>query len=85
MANFLVTGASGYLGSLIALELRRSNHNVRLFDLDDPPGELEGLEVYKGDVRDKNVIEKACSGVDVVVHSVAQVPLVKDKELLKLV
>lgn len=82
MANFLVTGASGYLGSLIAMELRGSDHDVRLFDLDDPPGELEGLEAFKGDIRDKNVIEKACSGVDIVVHSVAQVPLVKDKELL---
>ena len=81
MSIFLVTGSSGYLGSLIALELQRRDHNVRLFDLEDPPGELEEFEVFKGDVRDKNVVEKACSGVDIVIHSVAQVPLVKDREL----
>ena len=33
------------------------------------------MEFVPGDVRDLDIVAKACEGVDVVMHNVAQVPL----------
>jgi nucleoside-diphosphate-sugar epimerase len=77
----LVTGGSGYFGSILAgLALDRGD-SVRILDL-NPPGDRAGeLEFVQGDVRDLATLREACSGVDIVLHNVAQVPLAKDREL----
>jgi nucleoside-diphosphate-sugar epimerase len=77
----LVTGGSGYFGSILAgLALDRGD-TVRVLDL-NPPGERAGeIDFVQGDVRDIDTLRAACDGVDVVLHNVAQVPLAKDKEL----
>lgn len=73
----LVTGGSGYFGTLLAeAALARGDH-VRVFDL-EPPVETGSVEFVQGDIRDLDLVRKACAGVDVALHNVAQVPLAKD-------
>ena len=77
----LVTGGSGYFGSILASMALDRGDSVRVFDL-NPPGErADEVEFVQGDVRDLDTLRAACDGVDVVLHNVAQVPLAKDKDL----
>jgi nucleoside-diphosphate-sugar epimerase len=76
----LVTGGSGYFGSLLVARLLAKGERVRVFDIldaDDRPAEVEFIE---GDVRDKAAVSKAVQGADIVHHNVAMVPLAKDKD-----
>ncbi len=79
----LITGGSGYFGSLLAAHAVRRGDAVRILDLNMPPEELADVEVefVQGDVRDRDVVRRACHGADVVLHNVAQVPLARDREL----
>jgi len=77
----LVTGGSGYFGSVLAGQALARGDAVRIFDLHEPGGELAGAEFVRGDVRDEKAVRAACDGVDLVFHNVAQVPLAKDREL----
>ena len=75
----LVTGGSGYFGSILVDELRARGDDVRVLDL-NPPAQPD-VTFVPGDVRDRDVLRAACDGVDVVLHNVAQVPLAKDRAL----
>ncbi len=77
----LVTGGSGYFGSLLVKMLLDAGDEVRvldLFDADDRPTQVEFLQ---GDIRDPAAVRRACQGVDAVHHNVAQVPLARDNKL----
>jgi nucleoside-diphosphate-sugar epimerase len=77
--SVLVTGGSGYFGSVLSeLALARGD-SVRIFDLN--ASTLAGAEFVQGDVRDAAATRAACDGIDVVFHNVAQVPLAKDRDL----
>jgi nucleoside-diphosphate-sugar epimerase len=85
----LITGGSGYFGSILAdLALARGD-DVRIFDLNPPgprgplapAGSEARVEYVAGDVRDLEALRAACEGVDVVLNNVAQVPLAKDRDL----
>lgn len=75
----LVTGGSGYFGSLLARQLVAAGHHVRVFDLN--PTDDADVEFVQGDIRDLDAVQAAMTGVDVVYHNVAQVPLARDVEL----
>lgn len=77
----LVTGGSGYFGCLLVDQLRRRGYEVSVFDLVDVPDRPSDVRYVAGDIRDAEAVRRACDGVDVVHHNVAQVPLAKDKEL----
>lgn len=77
----LVTGGSGYFGCLVVDHLRRRGYEVSVFDLVDVDDRPKDVAYVRGDIRDAAAIERACEGVDVVHHNVAQVPLAKDKAL----
>ena len=85
----LITGGSGYFGSILADGALARGDDVRIFDLNppEPPGERAGagaadrVEYVAGDVRDIDGLRAACDGVDVVLNNVAQVPLAKDRQL----
>ncbi len=91
MTRSLVTGGSGYFGSLLVEALAARGDEVRVLDLHEfeaPDPQSSGIaevEVVLGDVRDPQVVRAACEGVDVVFHNVAQVPLAKDPVLLQTV
>jgi len=79
--SVLVTGGSGYFGSVLAECARARGDSVRIFDL-NPPAPGSGVAEYvAGDVRDRAAVRAACDGVDLVFHNVAQVPLARDRAL----
>jgi nucleoside-diphosphate-sugar epimerase len=77
----LVTGGSGYFGETLCRQLLAAGEAVRVLDL-NPPGFADPrLECVQGDIRDPEVVAKACRGIRIVHHNVAQVPLAKDRHL----
>ena len=78
--NALVTGGSGYFGSLLIKRLIESNWNCKVLDINEFIGD-EKVAFIKGDIRNSNIVSKACENIDVVFHNVAQVPLAKNKKL----
>ncbi len=85
MTVSLVTGGSGYFGSLLVRRLLTAGHTVRVLDLNDADDRPAEVQIVQGDVRDPKVVAAALDGVDVVFNNVAQVPLAKDHELLRTV
>jgi UDP-glucose 4-epimerase len=76
MANYLVTGGAGFIGSHLAEELVRRGHRVRIVDslitgkrrnLDH----ISGVEFLEGDLAETNVAARAVEGIDYVLHQAA--------------
>jgi len=68
--NILLTGVSGYVGSLLAPRLQRDGHTVRGFSRH--PLELDGLPVLRGNAVSGAGLRRALEGVDVayfLIHS----------------
>jgi nucleoside-diphosphate-sugar epimerase len=72
----LVTGATGFIGSVLVRELLSKQHAVKALAL---PGEdtslLEGagVSVFRGDLTDRESIRGLCEGSDTVFHLAARV------------
>jgi dTDP-L-rhamnose 4-epimerase len=66
----LVTGGAGFIGSHIVEALLTDGHEVRV--LDTAPAEVAPeVEVFSGDIRDRELLERAIDGVDAVSHQAA--------------
>ena len=76
----LVTGGSGYFGSLLVKRLISNNWKCKVLDI-NPYSGLKEVEFIRGDVRNIDLLKTICEGVDIIFHNVAQVPLAKDKQL----
>lgn len=74
----LVTGGSGYFGTILVERALAAGDRVRVLDLNPAP---TGAESIVADVRDLDAVRRAAEGVDVVLHNVAQVPLARDRHL----
>src|SRR5918998_1353179 len=82
MRTVLVTGGSGYFGSILVEDALARGDTVRVLDLNPPGEDQQGrVEYVAGDVRDRATVRTACDGVDLVLHNVAQVPLANDRSL----
>jgi nucleoside-diphosphate-sugar epimerase len=79
----VVTGGSGYFGSLLVRKLREQGETVRIFDLVDADDRPADVEFVQGDIRDAKDVQNACDGASFVYHNVAQVPLAKDRHLFQ--
>jgi nucleoside-diphosphate-sugar epimerase len=79
--NLLITGGSGYFGTVLTDLARARGDRVRVFDLNAPTAQDDGVDFVRGDVRDRDALREACNGIDAVLHNVAQVPLARDREL----
>ncbi len=79
----LVTGGSGYFGTVVASQALARGDRVRIFDVNAPEVTDGDVEYVAGDVRDRAAVRAACEGTDVVLHNVAQVPLAKDRALFE--
>ena len=80
----LVTGGSGYFGSVLVRELRARGWACRVFDLVDAADRPADVAFARGDVREPDAVRAACTDIDVVFHNVAQVPLARDRRLFGL-
>jgi len=76
MAEYLVTGGAGFIGSHLTEELVRRGHSVRVADnlitgkrsnLDHIPG----IEFLEGDLADLSFAQRAVNGVRYVLHQAA--------------
>src|SRR5580765_5152288 len=79
----LVTGGSGFLGSLIAQRLLERGASVRVLDIWDDPNRPREIEYVECDIRNRAGVAAAMSGVDVVHHNAALVPLSKSGKLFR--
>lgn len=83
MANYLVTGGAGFIGSHIVEALLREGHRVRVLD-NFVTGKKENLafiysnriffkrfSLINGDIRDLKTCKKACRKIDYVLHQAA--------------
>jgi len=73
MNSVLVTGAGGFLGTHIVKELLTTGHRVRAFARFQPSGDegaegYTGVDVVTGNLTERDVVERALAGIDVVVH-----------------
>ncbi len=76
----LIIGGAGFIGSHTADELARRGYTIRIYDNLSPkthfgkwPDYLDAsYEKIEGDVRNRDGLEKALTGVDFVVHLAAQ-------------
>ena len=81
MANVLVTGGAGFIGSFIVDELIKRKHKVRILDnlvkqvhRGKVPDYLnKNAEFIKGDVKDKKLFFNALKDIDFVFHEAAEV------------
>jgi nucleoside-diphosphate-sugar epimerase len=77
----LITGGSGYFGSLLTQKLIQRGTPCRVFDLNDAEDRAAEVEFIQGDIRNPAAVQRACRGASVIYHNVAQVPLARSKSL----
>lgn len=77
MANYLVTGGAGFIGSSLVRALLEAGHSVRVLDNFDT-GKRENLseivdriQLIEGDIRDPDTCRSACAQMEVVLHQAA--------------
>ena len=74
MANYLVTGGAGFIGSHISEELIRRGHRVRVVDslvTGYQRNLRDGVEFVQGDLADPAVAKAAVAGMDYAIHQAA--------------
>ncbi len=73
--RILVTGGAGYVGAVLVPQLLRAGYAVRVLDLyiygREPLNAVRGnpnLEEIEGDIRDTELVRRALTGCDAVIH-----------------
>jgi dTDP-L-rhamnose 4-epimerase len=77
--RILITGGAGFIGSRLARQLVREGHSVVVVDNllpqvhgDHPQPDLPDCETIWADVRDRDALDRAMKGVEVVHHFAAE-------------
>ncbi len=74
--RFLITGATGFVGGHLAEACASRGHKVRtIARVESDTKLLDGIgaEIIRGDITDRDVVQKAVAGADVVIHCAAKV------------
>ena len=80
--RFLITGGAGFLGINLCRYLLARGHSVRTIDIApfDYP-ERSRVDVIDGDIRDARAAERAMTGIEIVVHCAAALPLATPEDI----
>ncbi|MBI2843141.1 MAG: SDR family oxidoreductase [Armatimonadetes bacterium] len=79
MANYLVTGGAGFIGSHLVRRLAAAEHNVKVLDnfstgsRENIPRGTANADVVEGDVRDPATVRAVTLSADYVLHLAAQI------------
>ena len=72
--TFLITGGTGFIGSNISKLLVNKNYKIKIFD-NNSRGKIKNIKNFKkkikfikGDIRDKEALNKALKNTDAVIH-----------------
>jgi nucleoside-diphosphate-sugar epimerase len=80
----LITGGAGILGRKLAELFLKSGDQARVFDLPQVDysyfDDKEGIEIVKGDIRDKDTVKTAVAGVDAILHLAALIPPASERD-----
>ncbi len=81
--KILITGGAGFLGINLVRYLKARGNEVYSFDIVkfDYPDMNDKINIITGDIRDKELVEKSLSGIDVVIHTAAALPLYKPEDI----
>ena len=78
--TILITGGAGYVGSILVSKLLNEGYKVRVIDFLMFGGESllgffggKNFELINGDMRNRQLVDKALEGVDMVIHLAALV------------
>lgn len=83
MARYLLTGGAGFLGINLCRHLLTCGHEVVSLDISDfAYPERDQIREVRGDIRDRDAVEQAMPGADIVVHCAAALPLYTREEIM---
>ena len=72
MKKIFITGGAGYVGSKLVPKLLDLDYEITVLDLmiygEDVLANNDKLKKIKGDIRDKNLLEKIIPGHDALIH-----------------
>lgn len=72
--KYFITGITGFIGSNLARQLAIDGHSVHAIIRGTVPAGLKdipGMQLYKGDLQDKEAMKRAMKGCDVAFHLAA--------------
>jgi nucleoside-diphosphate-sugar epimerase len=80
--TFMVTGGAGFLGINVVRHLLARGHQVVTLDIApfDYP-ERDQITEIQGDIRDRDDVDRAMEGVDIVIHTAAALPLYSPQDI----
>jgi len=82
--KILITGGAGFLGiNLIRHLLKKGIKDIVSFDIAefDYKDVKERIKIIRGDIRDKEKVDEAMKGINIVIHTAAALPLYTKKEI----
>ncbi len=82
--KILITGGAGFLGINLIRHLLKNNYEITSLDIADFNYDdvKSKVEIIKGDIRDKDTVEKAARNCEAIVHSAMALPLYPDKDII---
>jgi nucleoside-diphosphate-sugar epimerase len=82
--KYLITGGAGFLGINLIRFLYSKGHEITSMDISDfdYPDMKDKIKIIKGDIRDKEIVNKSVEGIDIVVHTAAALPLYKPEDII---
>jgi nucleoside-diphosphate-sugar epimerase len=80
----LITGGTGFLGVHLAREFLKQKWSVTLFDIGnlDAKDLIGKVKVIKGNINNKNEINKVAENQDYIIHAAAALPIQQDKKTI---
>lgn len=70
----LITGATGYIGSLLTIKLAEAGEDIRILCRSNPAipeFQRDNIRIVKGDITDRESLKKAMDGIQQVYHMAA--------------